>query len=300
MDGITVELQRKYDRLREILRQMGSVVVGLSGGVDSTLLTRVAYEVLGDRCLAVIGESEAFPEGEIEEAKRLATQIGVRVRVVRTHELSNPLFRVNRPDRCYHCKTELFGVLRRVADEEGIEWIADGSHLDDTGDYRPGMQAAQAFGVRSPLLEAGFTKADIRALARALGLPIWDKPAFACLSSRFPYGMPITRERLVQVDSAERFLRELGFRQVRVRHHDTIARIEVPPSDFERLLAHAPAIVSHFKSLGYTYIALDLEGYRSGKMNDVLIDRPAKGESTSEEVDQGTIQTTQEAVREPV
>ncbi len=269
-DGVAEELQQKYDRLRAILREMGSVVIGLSGGVDSTLLVKVAYEVLGERCLAVIGESEAFPEGEVEEAKRLAEAIGVRVRLVRTHELSNPRFSVNRPDRCYHCKMELFSVLRRIAEEEGIEWIADGSHLDDMGDYRPGMRAAQEFGVRSPLLEAGLHKAEIRALARALGLPIWDKPSFACLSSRFPYGTPITRELLVKVDRAERFLRALGFRQVRVRHHDTIARIEVPPDDFPRLLQHAPAIIEHLKSLGYTYVALDLEGYRSGKMNDGL------------------------------
>ncbi|MEN3002319.1 MAG: ATP-dependent sacrificial sulfur transferase LarE [Armatimonadota bacterium] len=270
VDGLTPELQAKYDRLRAILQEMGSVAIGLSGGVDSTLLVKVAHAVLGERCLAVIGESEAFPEGEIEEAKRLAEQIGVRVRLIRTHELNNPLFSVNRPDRCYHCKTELFRLMRQVADEEGITWIADGTHLDDTGDYRPGMRAAQEFGVRAPLLEAGFRKADIRALARALGLPIWDKPSFACLSSRFPYGTPITRELLIQVDRAERFLRELGFRQVRVRHHDTIARIEVPPEEFPRLLQHAPAIVAHLRSLGYTYVTLDLEGYRSGKMNDVL------------------------------
>ncbi|MDW8107811.1 MAG: ATP-dependent sacrificial sulfur transferase LarE, partial [Armatimonadota bacterium] len=160
---MTAELQRKYQRLQAILRDMGAVVIGLSGGVDSTLLVKVAHEVLGDRCIAVIGKSEAFPEGEIEEALRLAAQIGVRVRVVPTHELSNPLFRVNRPDRCYHCKTELYSVLRRVADEEGIAWIADGTHADDLGDYRPGLRAAQEFGVRAPLLEAGLTKAEIRA-----------------------------------------------------------------------------------------------------------------------------------------
>ena len=267
---MTPELEAKYARLQAILREMGAVVIGLSGGVDSTLLVKVAHDTLGEQCLAVIGKSEAFPEGEIEEALQLARQIGVRVRIVPTHELHNPLFRVNRPDRCYHCKTELYGVLRRVADEEGIAWIADGAHADDLGDYRPGMRAAQEHGVRAPLLEAGFTKADIRALARHLALPIWDKPSFACLSSRFPYGTVITRERLQQVDRAERFLRELGFRQVRVRHHDTIVRIEVEPRDFERVLQHAPAIVAHMKSLGYLYVALDLEGYRSGKMNDAL------------------------------
>ncbi|GIV11202.1 MAG: 7-cyano-7-deazaguanine synthase [Fimbriimonadales bacterium] len=267
---MTPELQAKYDRLQAIFREMGAVVIGLSGGVDSTLLTKVAYDVLGERCVAVIGESEAFPAGEIEEALRLAKQIGVRVQVVPTHELHNPLFQVNRPDRCYHCKTELFRVLRQVADHEGIPYIVDGSHMDDTGDYRPGMRAAQEYGVRSPLLEAEFTKADIRALAKHLGLPIWDKPSFACLSSRFPYGTVISRELLQKVDKAERFMRELGCRQVRVRHHDTILRIEVMPADFERVLQHAQLIVAHMQSLGYLYVTLDLEGYRSGKMNDAI------------------------------
>ncbi len=270
-------LQAKYAHLQAILQEMGGVVVGLSGGVDSTLLVAVAHQVLGERCVAVIGKSEAFPEGEIEEALQLAQRIGVRVRLVPTHELENPHFRVNRPDRCYHCKTELFRILRQVADEEGIPHIADGSHLDDMGDYRPGIRAGQEWGVRSPLLEAGFTKSDIRALARALGLPIWDKPSFACLSSRFPYGTVITRELLSKVDRAERFLRQLGFRQVRVRHHDTIARIEVAPTDFPKALEHAEAIVAHLKSLGYLYVALDLEGYRSGKMNDGLARNQGQG-----------------------
>ncbi|MCL6536481.1 MAG: ATP-dependent sacrificial sulfur transferase LarE [Armatimonadetes bacterium] len=177
---------------------------------------------------------------------------------------------VNVPDYDETDETAADSAAADVADEEGIAWIADGAHADDLGDYRPGMRAAQEHGVRAPLLEAGFTKADIRALAKHLELPIWDKPSFACLSSRFPYGTVITRERLQQVDRAERFLRELGFRQVRVRHHDTIVRIEVEPRDFERVLQHAPDIVAHMKSLGYLYVALDLEGYRSGKMNDAL------------------------------
>jgi len=269
-EEISPDLLAKYTRLQALLSEMGGVVIGLSGGVDSTLLTAVAHAVLGERCVAVVGRSEAFPEGEIEEAVRLAQQIGVRLRVVPTHELGNPLFRVNRPDRCYHCKTELFRILRQVAEEAGLAYVADGSHLDDTGDYRPGMRAGEEWGVRSPLLEAGFTKQDIRALARWLGLPIWDKPSFACLSSRFPYGTVITRELLQRVDRAERFLRELGFRSVRARHHDPILRIEVPPEDFPRLIAHAEAIVVHMRTLGYTYVTLDLEGYRSGKMNDVL------------------------------
>jgi uncharacterized protein len=270
--SLSPDLTAKYHQLKQILRDMGQVVVGYSGGVDSTLVLKVAYDELKQGALAVVGNSEAFPEGEVEEAVKVAQQIGVEVVLITTHELSNPHFSVNNPNRCYHCKTELYTQLRKVADARGIRWIADGSHAEDgrPGDHRPGMIAAEERGVRSPLREAGFTKADIRALARHLGLPNWDKPSFACLSSRFPYGTRITPELLARVDGCEKFLRSLGFRQFRVRHHDTIARIEVEPHEMMRVLEHREAILARFRELGYTYVTLDIEGYRQGKMNDTL------------------------------
>jgi len=270
------DLATKYERLQAILREMGQVVLGYSGGVDSTLVMKVAHDMLGDNAVAVTGDSEAFPQGEVDAALEVAAKMGVTVTRVRTHELANPNFAVNTPNRCYHCKTELFTELQQVAQERGIRWIVDGSHAEDgkPGDHRPGLKAAEERGVRSPLREAGFTKADVRALALYLDVPNWDKPSFACLSSRFPYGTHITAELLAKLDGCEKVLRELGFRQFRVRHHDTVARIEVEPQDIARLVELREPINARFKELGYTYVTLDLEGYRSGKMNDTLAARP--------------------------
>jgi len=271
-EELSLELRGKYERLQKILRDLGRVVIGYSGGVDSTLVMKVAHDVLGENAVAVTGDSEAFPQGEVDAALEVAARMGVTVTRVRTHELSNPNFAVNTPNRCYHCKTELFTELQQVAAERDIPWIVDGSHADDgkPGDHRPGMRAAEERGVRSPLREAGMTKADVRALSLYLGVPNWDKPSFACLSSRFPYGTRITAELLAQLDGCEKFLRELGFRQFRVRHHDTVARIEVEPHDIIKVVECREQINARFKELGYTYVTLDLEGYRSGKMNDTL------------------------------
>jgi uncharacterized protein len=252
---------------------MGSVAIGFSGGIDSTLLIRVATEVLGSKALAVIGRSETYPTREFEEAVQLAGSFGARYRVVNTEETDNLKFRENPPDRCYFCKTELFGKLNSIAQEEGIRWTADGTIIDDLGDFRPGMKAKSEQSIRSPLLEAGFGKADVRALAFELNIPTWDKPSFACLSSRFPYGQGITKENLTKVDSAETFMRDLGFRFFRVRHHDDrTARLEIGPQEIQRLFEASlrDKIVGKMKELGFVYVTLDLQGFRSGSMNEIL------------------------------
>ncbi len=274
---LSPELQEKYALMQSIFRDMGEVVVGYSGGVDSTVVLKMSHDILGDRAVAVTGDSEAFPQGEVDAALKVAVEMGVEVVRVRTHELSNIHFRVNNPDRCYHCKTELFSELQEVADARGIRWIADGSHADDVGDHRPGMRAGDERGVRSPLREAGIHKAEIRELAAYLGLSNWDKPSFACLSSRFPYGTHITPDLLARLDQCEKYLRDLGFRQFRVRHHDTLCRIEVEPQDIPRLVDLREGVNARFKEMGYTYVTIDLEGYRSGKMNDTL----SKGETAT-------------------
>jgi len=269
-----VPLEEKYARLRASLHGMGAVVVGFSGGADSALLARVARDELGERAVAVTALSASYPRREREEAVALAEQIGIALVTVQTDEVANEAYAVNPTNRCYYCKAELFTHLARVAAERGIRWIAYGANHDDLGDHRPGHVAAAEFGARAPLVEAGLTKPEIRHLSRALGLRTWDKPAMACLSSRFPYGTRITPELLDRLDQAEEYLRyDLGFRQVRVRHHDTIARLEVDTAEMERLLdpEMRQQISDRLKGLGYTYVAVELTGYRSGSLNAGLV-----------------------------
>ena len=272
-----VSLDHKFRHLKDTLRSMGSVVIGFSGGADSAFLTRVAYDELGGNAVAVIALSESYPEREMRDALALAEAIGVPVLTVDARELDNEAYAANPTNRCYFCKAELFTHLARVGAQRGIRWIAYGANHDDLGDYRPGQQAAREAGARAPLLEVGLTKAEIRHLSRHLGLTTWDKPALACLSSRFPYGTRITAELLKRLDTAEDYLRhDLGFRQVRVRHHDSIARLEVDAAEMDRLLDPAlrEQISGRLKSLGYTYVAVELSGYRSGSLNAVLPEAP--------------------------
>ena len=271
-EPISEELREKMERLETNLQALGSLAVGFSGGVDSSFLLAAAHTVLGDRVIAVTGADASVPERELEEARRFCLERGIRHVICAVDPLKEEGYRNNSPDRCYFCKRGIFTEVRRVAEENGIEYLAEGSNQDDMGDYRPGLRAVAELEVKSPLREAGLTKADIRQLSMAMGLPTWSKPAYACLASRFVYGEEITEEKLRMIDHAEQFLIERGFFAERVRLHGKIARIEVPPEDIPRLASEEVrnAVYGEFRRLGFLFVTLDLKGYRSGSMNLTL------------------------------
>jgi uncharacterized protein len=283
-------IEEKWEHLKALLQDMGGAVLAYSGGVDSSLLLKAAFEVLGPRLIAVTAVSETYPARELPAAREFARSVGVLHRVLHTEELASEDFSRNAPDRCYHCKRELFEKLKGIAGDEGIPFVIEGSNTDDLSDYRPGRKAALEFGLRSPLVEAGFSKADVRECARRAGLPVWDKPSLACLSSRIPYGTRITAGILRTIEAAEDQLREMGFRQARVRHHGDIARIEVESAEFAGLLQESAAerIAKAFKELGFTYVCLDLEGYRTGSMNEGLAGRKTRDEGRGTQ-DEGVV-----------
>ena len=264
------QINFKVSELKKSLKEMESVIVAYSGGVDSTLMLQLAYETLGDKSIGITAVSASMPEQEKFEAESIAKQIGVRYEVITSHETDDAQYLQNAPDRCFFCKSDLYDRLIDYAKENGYKYIVDGTNADDAGDHRPGRQAASEHGVRSPLLESGITKDEIRILAQNYELPNWDKPAAACLASRVPYGTMITIPMLGQIEKAELTLREMGFRQLRVRHHDQVARIEIEATEFVNVLEKRNEIVTKFKEIGYVYVTLDLAGFRSGSMNEVL------------------------------
>ena len=263
-------MEQKLRRLEGILESMGSVAVALSGGVDSGLVAKVARDRLGDSALALTAVSPSLAAQERQAVADLVQRIGIRHVFLASHETEDPSYQANAPDRCYFCKTNVYEVLIDYAEGEGYRCLVDGTNADDVGDHRPGRRAALERGVRSPLQEAAVSKAEVRAMARELGLPIWDKPAAACLASRIPYGSAVTHEKLSRVEAAEALLGELGLGQLRVRHHDKVARLEVEAPELPQVLEHRERIVQGLKDLGFVYVTLDLEGFRSGSMNEVL------------------------------
>lgn len=270
-----MNLNTKEERLREIFRELDSVIVAYSGGVDSSYVAYVANAELGPRAVCITGQSASLPEYQRAEIDSVVQKFGFQHEVIHTEELENPGYRANNPDRCFFCKDELYTKLESVARTRGIKSIVDGSTVDDLGDYRPGRRAASQHAVRSPLIEAGLTKSEVRELSRRATLPTWDKPASPCLSSRIAYGTTVTIERLSKVDRGEEILREFGFREFRVRHHDQLVRIEIAPEEMDRVLRKdlIDELARRFRELGFKYVTLDLEGFRSGSMNEVL-DRP--------------------------
>ncbi len=271
--------RHKLQQLGDLLADMGSVVVAYSGGVDSSFVAAVAHQKLGSHCLAVTASSPSLSPWELEEAQELARRLGWHHRVIETHEVEEPGYVANGARRCYFCKNHLYSHFIAIAREEGYALVVDGANVDDLEEFRPGQDAAREWGIRSPLVEANLTKEEIRELSREMGLPTWDKPAQACLASRVPYGTLVTIDTLNQIARAERCLRELGFRQLRVRHHGNTARIELAPEDISQLMeaSRRRAVVERFKELGYLYVTLDLEGYRAGSLNRVLRESSLRG-----------------------
>jgi uncharacterized protein len=260
----------KLEQLKNNLRKMQSVAIAYSGGADSTFLVNVSHDLLGEKAIAITATSSTYPQRELEQAKKFAKHIGIKHMIINSEETEIGDFSKNPSDRCYYCKKELFSKIKQIANNEHLNYVLDGSNVDDATDYRPGMKALKELGVVSPMKDVGLTKQEIKELSRAMHLDTWDKPAFACLASRFPYGVEITKPRLEQVEKAESFLHSLAVKQFRVRYHTEVARIEVSKKDFQIILTHSDEIAKKFKELGFKYITLDIEGYRTGSLNEVL------------------------------